>query len=62
MTRSNFWRRFTKILLIILIFLIALVAFFFIGTIVGYTLVGDGNVADIFTQQFWQTLFGFFTA
>lgn len=49
--------RLIPIWLRIIIVLVLMIVFFFIGTMIGYGIIGDGNPFDVFKKSTWTHIF-----
>lgn len=59
---NQIFERFIRVLIILLVVMVFFTAFLFIGIVVGYVIVGDGQFMDIFTGHFWELVTRYFVS
>lgn len=48
-----------KVLMIILTVMVMMFVCAFIGVIIGYTIIGNGNAGDVFSMDIWDHIMSF---
>lgn len=56
---SNSKKHIMTQLIKVIIFVVLLIVLFYVGLMIGYGVVGEGNVKDIFSGNIWQHMKAF---